>query len=474
MDLSRKHDGERKIDLTIYSQDFALVRERRKVELTKGRNRLTLADVSRQLDPHSILLGWESKARSAAPEIVAHSYDLGANAAALLKHQIGKPVEVVRYDTNGREASRQQGKLLVSEGGYGNVVEIGGKLYVNPVGTLVVPGGSAVPTIPRLTVQVESGAAQSPTLDLAYLTRGLRWSADYVATLAKDADDRLDVECYAAVTNRTGVQYPNAAVTLAAGSPSRAVRVAEEEPYRWYARSTLPPPPLGPRVPPPARQLPAPPAEVDFEAASAPESVAEFHAYPLKRPATVYGEQLSRLPLMRRDGLKVKKDYSYRTPYLEVYSSSQEEQGKVAVALSFTNTGQEGMGVPLPAGTVRVYGDDALGRLRYAGAAQIPPTPAGKKVTVSLATAFDLTAEYKTVSSKQMSRRKVRKQVQVVLRNAKLSAVTVRVVQGFYGDWGIVSASHKHAKLDSSTAQWTIPVPAGGKTTLAFAADLAW
>lgn len=455
----------REVELTIYSQDFALVHEKRDVNLTKGSSRLVFRDVSKQLDPHSVLLRWQDPGKANPPEIVGHSYDLGVeDSQDLLKHEIGKPVEIVRYGDNGKEASRERGKLLVAGGSYETVVEVNDKLYVNPEGTLVVPGGGTVPTIPQLTVQVESEVPRSATIDLAYLTRGLRWSADYVATLAGEADDRLDLECYATVTNRTTVEYPEANIMLVAGSPSRAVIAAQ------VAQETQP----GPvRASPPRPPLPPPPPPVEWRAVSAPESVAEFHTYTLKRAATIHCEQLNRLLMLRRDGLKVKRDYAYRTPYLDAETSAQEERGTVTVAFSFVNSEQKGMGVPLPQGAIRVYDPDRAGRLRYAGAAEIPPTPKNKKVNVTLASAFDVTAEYKTLSSKKVSRRTVRKEVRVLLRNEKTQPIKVRVVQGFWSGWRIVSASEKHVKLDSSTAQWTVNVPANGEKKLTFAVDLA-
>src|SRR5207248_2625699 len=93
--------------------------------------------------------------------------------------------------------------------------------YVQPAGTLVAPANGDIVTIPQLSVQAESPAAQAANLEVAYLTRGLSWSADYVATLSPTGSS-LGLECWATVTNRTGTDYPNARVSLMAGMPNRA------------------------------------------------------------------------------------------------------------------------------------------------------------------------------------------------------------------------------------------------------------
>jgi hypothetical protein len=55
-----------------------MVREVRPVTLTSGDNRLRIQEVSRLMDPRSVLLGWQGKSGA---ELVAHSYDLAERAA---------------------------------------------------------------------------------------------------------------------------------------------------------------------------------------------------------------------------------------------------------------------------------------------------------------------------------------------------------------------------------------------------------
>ena len=140
------------LELTVYSQDFGMVREVRPMQLAQGSNRLRVLEVSKELDPHSVLLRWQGDAPN-LPQLVAHSYDLGvANSEGLLKRYLGKEVELIRYGQNGREADRQQGTLMV-EGNGETVVQTDGHFYVQPAGTLVAPANSDIVTIPQLSVQ---------------------------------------------------------------------------------------------------------------------------------------------------------------------------------------------------------------------------------------------------------------------------------------------------------------------------------
>lgn len=223
------------------------------------------------------------------PQSVAHAYDLGvANADGLLKRYLGKRVELVRYGDNGREAERQSGTLMVEANG-DVVVQTDGAFYIHPEGTIVALTDGDIVTIPQLSVQAESPAAQTANLEVAYLTRGLSWSADYVATLSPQSN-ALALECWATVTNRTGVDYPNAKVSLIAGTPNRAARPAptsKPAEYDFAAKELF--------RDGNARAVPQPALVTPNIEGGQPEAVGDFHAYHIKNPTTAVQEQMNRL-----------------------------------------------------------------------------------------------------------------------------------------------------------------------------------
>lgn len=460
-----------KVELTVYPQDFGMVRELRSVQLARGSNRLRLLDVSKELDPHSVLLRWQGDAPN-RPQLVAHSYDLGVGSSdALLKRYLGHEVELVRYAQNGREAERQKGTLMMAADGQ-VVVQTDGRFYVHPDGTIVAPTNGEIVTIPQLSVQADSPAAQTASLELTYLTRGLSWSADYVGTLSPRSDT-LALQCWATVTNQTGADYANAKVSLVAGTPNRAA------------------------VPAPTARLPeayGSPGLKDkyFQVASdsgvqapnieggGPEAIGDFHAYTIRNPTTVVQAQLNRLLMLSSASVPVSREYSARLPGLSAWDDSylwgtpgQPRRGGVQVSLTFFNREKAGLGVPLPQGAVRFYEPDRSGSLRYAGAATIRNTPKDQKVQLTLAWAFDLFTESRVVKTQKVSKHTLRKQVEIVLHNEKPAAVELRAVQGFGGRWKMVRESHPHVNLDAGNAQWRVKLPAAGKVTLSYTVDLA-
>jgi hypothetical protein len=458
------------VELTVYAQDFGMVHESRPMQLSQGANRLRMPDVSRELDPESVLLKWQG-ANANLPQLVANSYDLGvSDGNSLLKRYLGQEVEVVRYGESGHEAERQKGTLMV-EGNGETVVQSDGQFYIRPEGTIVAPANADIVTIPQLSVQADSPAAQAANLDVTYLTRGLSWSADYVATLSPQ-NSTLALDCWATVTNRTGVDYPNAKVSLIAGTPNRAVLPASSRMQQMQAVTESPS--AGMRFADGQAKMKMPNI-----AGGAPETVGEFHAYNIQNPTTVVQEQMNRLLILSSASVPVIKDYSARPPELDTWDyynswGAQPKRGDVAVAVTFFNKEKDGLGAPLPQGAIRIYEPDKAGTLRYAGAATIQDTPTDQKVNLTLSRSFDVFTEWRLVKTQKVDKHTLQKQVELILHNEKATPVDLRIVQSFGGRWKIARESHPHTKVDANQAQWKVNVPADSKVTLTYSVNLAW
>ena len=157
------------------------------------------------------------------------------------------------------------------------------------------------------------------------------------------------------------------------------------------------------------------------------------------------------------------------------YQSSHGEIGqklKVGVFVEFDNKGGN-LGVPLPKGVVRVYKKDAAGNAQFVGEDRIDHTPKNEKVRLKLGEAFDVTADKKQTSFEKIAGTSRYNYIfdaafEMVLKNAKDEAVTIKVVEPIPGDWQMQSESHPHVKEASNTAVWQVSVPANGKTKLTY------
>jgi len=437
---------ERRIKLTIYKDDFALVRESRPIALRAGRNQVTLSDVSRSLDPNSILLDFGS----ADMQVLSTTYDLGAEAGTpMISRFAGREVDLMLPSNDGSPGNTIHGRL---EPGRGDefLLRTDDKLYVNPAGTIVAPAAADVSTMPRLSAEIDAKAGGKGAADLGYLTRGMSWTADYTGRLDL-ASSTLRLDCWATVTNKTGIPYPSADISFMAGSPNRAVTVVDGAMIESREQD----------------------AEMKVPVVATPVAVGELYAYRAPAPASIGIDQMNRVPMFKPASVPVKLDYSLALPSLSSWSPAGQSSPRLEAQLgfSFLNQKNAGLGFPLPAGAIRVYGTE--GDSAYLGAGEIMDTPDQAKVDLMLSKVFDVSAEQKVIKYIALNKKTVRKTVQVVVRNAKSNAVTVRIVQSPEAGFKLASATAKPTVTSSAVLEWSLTVPSGGSKTITFSVDLA-
>ena len=478
-DSAKSKPVDRTVELTIYPDDFTLVHEVRPVSLQNGSQKLQLTEVSKQLDPRSVMLDWPNNSDLPAP--ISNSYDLGVNNDSdLMKRYLGQDVEVVRYNQNGSVSERDKGKLMVASPGQ-TVIQTGDKFLINPPGSIEAPTQSDIVTIPQLSVQVESPKVEQADLNLSYLTRGLSWATDYVAQLLP-SDDAISLQCWATVTNKTGTTFPNAKVTLMAGQPNRAALNARAR-TPMAAESIDGEAMLAEGVRGYADAVGNDFTLAKHAAMKAPEAVGDLQAYDVVKPADIVQDQMNRLMLLSSEKVPIEKEYRAVLPVLtsygyvdydyDYYGQRDNPRGVVTMAFHFKNDPKSGLGAPLPAGILRVYGKDQSGSNRYLGAANVWNAPKDAKVDVTLANAFDLYTMRRITATKKMSKHTIRKTVEITVHNAKSADADVLVLQNFGGKFKIVDESIKHESPDASSARWKVHVPAGKDTVLKFSVDLS-
>lgn len=441
----------RKVELTVYKDDFAMVRESRPVSLDAGANRLQIDLISSKLDPSSVLFSWPTPDTAS---VVSNTYDLGMpSGRALLRRYVGQDVDLVRYGQDGKPGEKLTGTLEVASDN-SVVLKSNGKYIVDPEGTVVAPNRSDIVAMSQLSVGVQSPSKQTSSLGMAYLTGGLGWSADYVAKLDPH-DDSMSLECWATITNHTGIAFPQSKLTLMAGSPNRAV-VETTADSAGYSNGVVMAKPL---------------TELERRGTATfgavlPTVSGELYAYPIDLPATIAPEEMNRVRMLSSARVPVQKDYSVRIS--GVGFDSRPVRQNATLTINFTNSVESKLGVPLPQGTVRAYEPDSAGAAQYVGAANVGDTPKDQLVSLTLSNVFDVTSQSKLVRVARLDKRHVRQDFMVTLSNQKDVPVKLRVVHGFYGDFSVVKESESSKRLNAGERQWTVTIPSHGHVELSY------
>lgn len=447
-------DGGRPVSLTVYPDDLALVRERREIQAAMGLARLVWPELSARVLPESAVL------RRVEPVdrlvVMEQSFSLQRlTPEALLAANLGKTIRLVRtHPTTGAE-TEEPAVLLSVDGGV--IVRVGDRVETVPPGRIAfdrIPEGLS--TVPSLSLLVDNQVESRQVLELAYLTAGLGWRADYVAWLNRE-QNMLSVKAWATVTNRSGRSYGQASLGLVAGQVHRA-------------------------TPSPGATMAVMRSAEAADAGVSPTRriLGDYHLYALERLVSLPDGGSRQFALFPEASLAVEKVYRIegQERYFRAGPVPAAQPVPVSVWLEGENTGREGA-QPLPAGTVRVYGDDGTGESRFLGSDTLDPTPVGGRLSLQTGFAFDVTAtrrqtEYRKLGTVGQYRQAHASRYEITIRNAGNRAVAVQVQESFPGEWDIAEESLAHEKISAHRAQWRVPVPPGGEAVLRYAVTVRY
>jgi len=440
-----------RVSLTVYNQNFGLVREVRKVHLGTGNVELSYADVSAHIQPETVHL----KSLASDDDLTVleqnYRYDL-LNPDTLLKKYVGKTIKVYRYNEHTGADEEKQAQLLSVEGGA--VLNIDGQITSNFAGRFAFPEvpGNLVQK-PTLVWLVASSAADQ-RLEVTYLTRGLDWRADYVLSVA--ADDKLgDLNAWVTLKNETGTSYPSAELKLVAGDVQRIN--PEERPDRLDS----------------ARPQPAPAtAPPQFQE----EGMFEYHLYTLDRPTTLLDKEQKQVSLLSATNIALdKKLILFGAPqYFRGPLGEALQNQKIGVYLDLQNKQQNQLGMPLPKGIVRVYKSDKNGQKQFIGEDAIEHTPRDEKIRIKLGEAFDVVADRSEKAFRALGSCSSESEWEIKLRNHKDSAESVEVNKPAGGDWELVSSSLPATKKDSKTFSFELRLAPRSETKLTYVVRVRW
>ncbi len=440
---------EEALALTVYNQNVALVRDRRTITLRSGTNEVRFSDVAAQIDPTSVLFRSLTDPEGTTVLEQNFEYDL-VGSQKLLEKYVDEEVALVTEDGTEYAGTLLAGRDdIIIRDRAGNIVVVR-RDQVREFTFPRLPEGLI--TRPTLVWLLNARRAGTQNVEVTYLTNGVTWQADYVMQLNAD-DTAADLNGWITLDNRSGATYKEAKLKLVAGDVNvvaeKVVAVAEE-------RAVMP--------------TPSPGVEE--------RALFEYRLYDVQRPVTVRDQQTKQIEFTSAADIPVEKIFVYDgasglrfygTPITEpnygVFSAPD-----VNIYLQFENTAEAGLGIPLPAGRVRVYKADVDGSLQFIGENRIDHTPKDELVRLRLGNAFDIVGERRQTDFRRLGKDVIEESYEIRVRNHKDEAVEVRVVEHLFrwSEWEIVRESARHTKLDAGTVEWRLEVPANGEAVVTY------
>ena len=479
--------------LTIYNQNFAVVRQTVPLNLTPGLNHVSVSDITFHLEPDSVVL--RDPAEKRILKIREQNYRADPiSQDLLLSLNEGKTIDF--QVTHGDQVSVVQGKIIRSgyvphteaystfgsqyqyqQQSYGSgatnqpIIEVGGRLQ------FALPGLPLFPALPNDSVlqptldwQIVTDRGGPVNAELAYVTGGMTWSAAYNVVFP-EVGDALDLTAWVTMDNESGKTFENARIKLMAGDVSKI-----SQPNNLYQSSGL--------------LSYSRAADSVSGPAVTEKSFDEYHLYTLANPATLRDREIKQVEFARAahvpstviyvyDGWQVDPSYSnYGYDNIRnIPSYGTQSNRKVFAMREFVNSQANGLGIPLPKGRMRFYRRDADGQLEFVGENDIDHTPKDETVRVYTGNAFDLTGDRKQTNfTVDNSARTLDESFTITLHNHKATPTEIRVVEHLYRGltWSISAKTSTFLKTDAHTIEFRETLPPDTDKTISYTAHYTW
>ncbi len=423
------------LSVTVYNSNLGVVREVRELNFQNGVGKLAFRDVPSQIDPTSV--GFRTLDSRRSVNILEQNYQFDlVSPEKLYDRYIDRNIELISND--GKIYS---GKLLTYSSGAVTLQDERGQIQIvrlNEISNTNLPElPEGLITRPTLFWTYNSTFSGKSRCEVSYQTSGISWHAEYVAVL-DDAEKNLNLSGWSSIDNRSGKTYKDATLKLVAGEINRA---QSRRPQPMYKRGMM------------ATEMAADYAGFDEKA------FFEYHLYTLPRPSTIANNEIKQLSLFEPASTGVSKEY---------YFVADRGSKNAEVKLRFVNSKAAGLGMPLPAGRVRVYKNDSDGSTILLGEDNLEHTPKDEEVLLTIGKAFDVKVEETTLARRKITDRISETDYRIELRNRKDEDVSVNVVKRLGNYWKITKKTHDFEKKSASKVQFKVPVAAGEVVKLEF------
>jgi hypothetical protein len=441
--------------VTVYNSNVALVRDVRQIRLSAGVFPLKFEDVAASINPATV--HFSSLTEPAKLNVVEQNYEYDLlDAQKLLQKYVGREVTLVRPEKDAGSTKWVETKALLLADNNGPVWKVGNEIVTGMTADSYrfpdLPGN--LYSRPTLVWTLDNRGANAQKVEASYLTNNMSWSADYVLTVTRD-EKSADLDGWVTLSNNSGVAYDNAKLQLVAGEIHQVTPAVQMETTNGAARM---------KAAAPAPQF-------------TQEGFSEYHLYSLERRTSIQNNESKQISLLNGTGVPVGKylivegqPYYYRNP--QGIGNAIPEP--VKVYYRFKNDQKSQLGMPLPAGTVRVYQADSKGGIQFVGEDSISHTPKDETVKIYIGNAFDVVCERKETDYQKLASNLYEMEYAITLRNHKDSAVNVEVREPVGGDWEVVSSNFKPEKLDATTIGFEVPVEKDGSATLTYRVRVKW
>ena len=420
-----------KRSLTIYKDNFAVIKEPIIWNLKSGSNTASFSNISKNLLFDSPVLNIE--------DVQILSQTLNKNFSStdgFLRNSIGSPVEVI--PTSG---SRTEGLLMDINSSSISVKTSKGLVVFqrSQLLSITLKSNSIHDKFaPEIVWELSSDEDKSVNSELTYITSGFSWKPIYTLIINGD-DSKASLTVNAEISNNTNINLFATNISVVEGNVPLESKSKSVSYQMIESRSAM----------------------------DSRSSLGDFYIFDIGLNMKLDSMQSVQLPLME------KKEIIYDKKY--IFQNSERDQGDepLNVEVSFENSASNNLELPLPSGVLFLYEKDDLNSMRFIGRNSLTQLYKGGVAILDGGKAFDIIGKRRILN---FDRQKNSEESTISLQilNTSDKSIKVKAVENIFGDWVIKESSSMYIKEDASTIFFPLEIEPGQSELITYTYKKEW
>ena len=418
--------------LTIYKDNFAIIKEPILWNLNDGKNITSFNNLSPNIVLDSPFLDIEG--------VEVKSQTLNRNfysTDAYLKKNIGSLVEV--KPTND---SAVQGALLDINSSSVSINTNKGLLIFQRSRVEYISLKSAQVQnkfTPQISWEIFSEGLDSVTAELTYLSSGFSWKPIYKLQLSS-TDSSAALSISAEVVNNSNMNLLGVDIKVVEGLVPISSSKKTKNMGMVASRGSM----------------------------SEPiNTLGDFYIFTLGSNLNLKALETIQFPLL--DELSINYDKKY------IFENSEQDQKDepLSIEISFENSKENNLELPLPSGVIYLYEKDIDGALSFIGKNNLSALYKGGSAVLDAGKAFDIIGKRRILNfDRQNNSEESTISIQIV--NTSNTSIKVKAVEKIFGDWVIKESSSMYIKEDASTIYFPLEIQPDSSELITYTYRKEW
>ena len=417
--------------LTIYKDNFAVIKEPIIWNLKSGSNITSFSNISKNLLFDSPVLNIEGV------EVLSQTLNKNFSSTdSFLKNSVGSPVEIVPIS-----GSRTEGLLMDINSSSISVKTSKGLVVFqrSQLLSFTLKSNSVQDKFtPEIVWELISIEEKPVSAELTYISSGFSWKPIYTLTINGD-DSTASLMVNAEVTNNSNVSLFATNLKVVEGNVPLNSSSKKSSYQMMESRSAM----------------------------DTRNSLGDFYIFDIGSNLKLDSMQSIQLPLMESRQITYDKKY--------IFENSERDQGDepLSIEVSFENSASNNLELPLPSGVLFLYEKDDKNSMNFIGRNSLTQLYKGGVAILDGGKAFDIIGKRRILNFDRQSNSE-ESTISLQILNTSDKSIKVKAVEKIYGDWVIKESSSMYIKEDAATIYFPLEIEPGQTELITYTYKKEW